>query len=658
MNKNNTNTQSGGIYTKIAFLTALFLGAVTAAWAIPSTGTTNLQTTAGVTTALNNGTLNITAPDKAVLTWQAFGSGTDTIGVSDTLNYALPGKNSSVLNIVAGGALTTIDGTINSNGNVFVLNPSGILVGGGARIEVNKLALSTSDNPAFASYYFQQNGALPSQAGLVPAAGNATVNSGAIVSVTDNITIIAKNITVNGAVIQGNLSITADGNVNVGAAGLTYVKGALSVTNTSGATVLGSAGNNLIVTETITSTGGTTSSFSAAAPANVQAKSLDVTGGTITADRVNTGVVNATGTNVNVTASPNFINPVVSVTGNGTVSVTAPAALTANVANTGAGATTVNAGGALTLNRVQVEGAAGASFTGASVTDTSSRLFVYGPAAFTATNGNVSITKGNHSFGPVSVTASGDVVVYEDAALNLNVVNAAKLTARSTDYVFQTPTTGVIGSGNNTITAAGNITLGAAANVNGTYNLTGRGITLANTGATYLAATGGNVSVTSTGQVTLGAVTANGTLAVNTTGPIVQDTAAKIHSTGATTLNGSALTLTNAGNQFGALSVDVSAAGNAAITEDTTLNLASLRAASATLKSLASIVTTGTTAVLADTFTVEAGVDFVPAANFRTLNPLTVKAGGLADLSLLSLATNLNTKSPTVVATGYRAPAP
>ena len=123
MNKNNTNTQSGGVFTRIAFLTALFLGAVAGAWALPGTGSTNLQTTAGVTTALSNGTLNITAPDKAVLTWQAFGSGTDTIGVSDTLNYALPGKNSSVLNIVAGGALTTIDGTTNSNGNVFILNP-------------------------------------------------------------------------------------------------------------------------------------------------------------------------------------------------------------------------------------------------------------------------------------------------------------------------------------------------------------------------------------------------------------------------------------------------------------------------------------------------------------------------------------------------------
>ena len=129
-------------------------------------------------------------------------------------------------------------------------------------------------------------------------------------------------------------------------------------------------------------------------------------------------------------------------------------------------------------------------------------------------------------------------------------------------------------------------------------------------------------------------------------------------SAGATSFSGSELTLGNAGNQFGALTVDVTATGTANITEETTLNLASLRAATATLKSLASIITTGTASVAADTFAITAGGDFAPIANFRATNPLTVAATGLADLSLLSLATNLNSKAPTVVAGSYKAPAP
>lgn len=636
----------------------MFVIASAVAWGTPSTGAANLQTTTGVTTALQGGELLITAPNKAVLTWQAFGSGADTIGASDTLRYALPNSTSSVLNIVAGGATTTIDGYIASNGNVFILNPQGILIGGGARFELNKLVISTSDNPSFASYYFQQNGKLPAQDNLAPAAGSVTVNQGSVFSLTENITILAKNVDVKGLVTQSGLTISADGNVSVGSQGTTYIKGDLAIANPTGTTVLGSAGNNLIVTETITANGGTNSTFNTVATASIQAKSLTVNGGGVTSDRVNAPIINATGNNVTVAAGQNVTSPIVNVTGNGTVNVTSPSSLVVNVTNTGNGATSVNSTGALTLNKVQVEGTTGATFTGSSVTDTFNRLFVYGPASFTATAGNVTINKGNHSFGPVSVSTTGDAVVFEDAALNLNVVNAAKLTARSTDYVFQTPVTGIINSGNNTITATNNITLGNANNAAGTYNLNGKDVSIANSGNISLTVNGGNVTASSTGAITLGSINASGTLSVTTTNALTQATDTKVTAVGNTSFTGQSLTLTNAGNRFGALSVDVGAAGNAAVTEESTLNLASLRAASATLKSLESVITSGTVNVLADNFNITAGVDFTPAANFKLTNSLTVLAGRNVDLSLLSSVTNLNNKNPNIIAAGYKAPAP
>ena len=638
--------------------TTLFVFAAVVAWALPGTGAANLQTTTGVTTSVLGSELTVTAPNKAVLTWQAFGSGTDTIGAADTLNFVLPNSSSSVLNIVAGGASTTIDGYLHSNGHVFVLNPQGILVGGGARIETQKLTLSTTDNAAFASFYFQQNGKLPSQDGLVAPAGSVSVNGGAIFAVTENITIAAKNVTINGAVSQAPISINADGNVNVGAMALTYVKGNLEVSNPTGTTVLGSAGNNLIVTENITVTGGTGSVFNAVAAANTQAKTLTVVGGTITADRVNAPVVNATGTNVTVAAGFNVPAPAVNVIGNGTVNVTSPGSLTANVTNTGNGATTINSTGALTLGKTQLEGTGGGSFTGSSVNDTSARVFVYGPASFNATNGNVMVNRGNHSFGPVSVTATGEAVVVEDAALNLNVVNAAKLNARSSDYVFQTPTTGVINSADNTITAAGNITIGAANNVAGSYTLNGKDITLSNAGAATVAAVGNNVTVSSGGAVNFGNVTAGGNLTVTSSSTIGQASDTKVTSTGSTSFTGTGLTLANAGNQFGAISADVTAAGTVSLNEDSTLNLASLRAATATLRSLESVITTGTANVLSDNYSVIAGKDFAPGANFKITNSLNVLAGGVADLSLLNVTTNLNNKSPSIIATSYKAPTP
>jgi hypothetical protein len=122
-------------------------------------------------------------------------------------------------------------------------------------------------------------------------------------------------------------------------------------------------------------------------------------------------------------------------------------------------------------------------------------------------------------------------------------------------------------------------------------------------------------------------------------------------------LNATTVTLSNAGNQFGALAVDVGT-GTAAITEDSTLNLVSLKAGTAALKSLESVITTGTGSVTADTFNIIAGTDFVPTAVLKTVNPLTVLAGKSADLSLLSLATNLVGKTPTVIAMTYKAPQP
>lgn len=661
MNKNN-NTLNNSLWVKVMSSLMVFVFAVANVFAVPGITATNLQTTAGVTATANGNTLTFTTPDKAVLTWQAFGSGTDTIGVNDALNYVLPSKNASVLNIVAGAASTTIDGSITSNGNVFVLNPNGVVVGGGARIETNRLVLSTSDNPAFASFLFQQEGRLPSQAGLgtLPA-GTTTVNNGAIISLGENITILSKNVAIAGAVIQGGLTITADGNVAVGSAGLAYVNGDLIVNNTNGATTIGSAGNNTIITGNATVAGTANSTFTALSTGTIQAKNLTVTGGAITSDRVSTNGLTVNGTNITVAVGSSVINPVVNVTGNGTVSITAPAALTANVTNTSAtAATTVTSVGALTLGRVQHEGTGVASFTGASVSDTDARVFVYGPASFTATTGNVTINKGKHSFGPVSVSAvAGEANIVEDATTQLNVVNTPKFALRSAENVFQAPVTGVVNSPLSTVTAAGNITLTAVANAIGSYTLVGNDIALANAGAATLAATArGNVSVTSAGAVTLGNVTSVGTLTVNTANPITQAADTKVNAAGATSFVGSALTLTNLGNTLGALTVDVGAAGTAAVTEETTLNVAGLRAANATLRSNDSVITSGINLVSADSYTIVAGANFVPVANFRATNAISVLAGGEVDLSLLSLVANLNNKTPSVIAKGYKAPAP
>ena len=640
MNKNNINTHSGGIYVKIALFTALFLGAVLGAWALPGTGATNLQTTAGVTTAVAGNTLTVTAPNKSVLTWQAFGSGTNAIGAGDTIAYTLPDSKASVLNIVAGGANTTIDGTISSNGNVFVLNPNGIVIGGGARIDTNAFYLSTSDNPAFASYYFQQNGKLPVQDGLAPAAGSASVNNNAIINVTDNITILAKNVDVAGALVQGALNITADGNVVVGSNGLTYVVGNTTINNPTGTTTLGAAGNTFISNNNVIVNSGAGSTVTNTNATTFTTKTLTVNAGTgdVTLGKVNSSAVSVTGNNITV-AIGSAANPVVNVTGNGTVAVTAPGFVTANVTNTSpTAATSVTATGPLTLGNIHVNSAGNTSFTGSSVTDSVNNNFVYGPVLFNATSGDVSITKSGNSFGPVSVATTGNATVYEGAALNLGTINVAKLTARTGDYAFQT---GVITAPAFALTAAGNVTLTNAGNALNAVTVAGN-----------------NVALTSTGALAFGNVTADGTLAVISGGAITQAADTKIKAVGATALTGTALTLANAGNQFGALTLDTNA-GNLTLAEETTLNIAGLRSGTTSLTSNGSVITSGTAAITAGNVAINAGADVTLGANFNTTGTLTINAiNGVADLSLLSFATNLRSVYPSVVAKNYKAPTP
>lgn len=615
---------------------ALFLGAVSGAWALPSTGSTNLQVTTGITTNTAGNTLTINTPDKGILIWQNFGGGTDTIAVGDTVNYVLPSSKSSVLNIVTGATRTDINGALTSNGGVYVLNPNGIVIGSTGQINVNSLYLSTSDVPAFASYYYQQNGRLPVQDNLSAVAGSVGVANGAIIAVTDSIYLATKNVDFSGFVTQGNLQVNADGAVVLGGAGTSYVNGNTTITNPTGVTTLATAGNtfatagNVVVnTTTGTVTNTSTSVFNA--------RSVSIYGGTgdVSLAKVNSSTVTANAKNVAVSYGT-VSAPTFSGSAAGNVSINSPTSLVIDLNNT-AGTTAVAASGPLTLGNIRIDNT-GASFTGTTITDSKDNLSVYGATVFNATAGGVNITKDGHSFGPVSITATADSVVNESAAFNFGTVTTPKLTVNTNSFVKQT---GPVTSANVSITAAGDINLTAPNNRIGAVSAAGNSIVFSNDA-----------------PVVLGNVTATGDFTAVVAGPITQSTNTAVRAFGFTAMSSTGLTLTNTGNQFGGLSLDVTAAGTAALTEDTSINLAAFRGTSLTLKSLANIFTSGALSVTTDSATFDAAGDVTLTTNFRATNAINVKAGGLADLSLLSFATNLNSKYPTVIATSYKAPAP
>lgn len=84
--------------------------------------------------------LQITAADKTIINWQGF-----SIGKDEVTQFLQPSSSSSVLNRVVGQDPSVILGRLQSNGNVFLINPNGIVFGQGAQVNVGGLVASTLD---------------------------------------------------------------------------------------------------------------------------------------------------------------------------------------------------------------------------------------------------------------------------------------------------------------------------------------------------------------------------------------------------------------------------------------------------------------------------------------------------------------------------------
>ncbi|MHC4675770.1 MAG: two-partner secretion domain-containing protein, partial [Planctomycetota bacterium] len=86
----------------------------------------------------------ITASDKAVINYSSF-----DIAQPETVQFIQPSTRASVLNRILSANPTNINGTLLANGRVFFVNPAGVYIGEGARINVNQLvasALNISDS--------------------------------------------------------------------------------------------------------------------------------------------------------------------------------------------------------------------------------------------------------------------------------------------------------------------------------------------------------------------------------------------------------------------------------------------------------------------------------------------------------------------------------
>jgi filamentous hemagglutinin family protein len=89
---------------------------------LPSGG----QVAAGSATigSASGGAMTITqGSDRAVINWHDF-----SVGAGGKVDILQPNAGSALLNRVTGTATSTIAGQINANGQVFLVNPNGILI--------------------------------------------------------------------------------------------------------------------------------------------------------------------------------------------------------------------------------------------------------------------------------------------------------------------------------------------------------------------------------------------------------------------------------------------------------------------------------------------------------------------------------------------------
>lgn len=159
----------------------------------------NIVAGSGSISSTGNTMTVVQTTDRMAANWQSF-----SIGQGKTVNFVQPSSSAVALNRVLGSDVSVIQGSINANGKIFLLNPNGVLFTPTAQVNVGSivastLSMSTADFMA-GNYKFEGN------------SSNAIVNQGNITAAEGGtIALIAAKI-----INDGTLTANA-GNVLLGA---------------------------------------------------------------------------------------------------------------------------------------------------------------------------------------------------------------------------------------------------------------------------------------------------------------------------------------------------------------------------------------------------------------------------------------------------------
>ena len=132
--------------------------------------------------------------DKAVISWGNF-----SIGSGSSVRFIQPSASSIALNRVTGTQASVIQGTLLANGQVWVLNPNGVLIAPGGQVAAGSFLATTrslTDQQFMAgNYAFADGGVL----------GASVVNQGSIIVADGGYAVLAGEAVRNEGYIEANL---------------------------------------------------------------------------------------------------------------------------------------------------------------------------------------------------------------------------------------------------------------------------------------------------------------------------------------------------------------------------------------------------------------------------------------------------------------------
>lgn len=135
--RNTTGKENRLWFRALAMAQIAFMLFSTTVWALPQSGT--VVGGASAISQPNSTTMHINqTTDKSIINWQGY-----SIGANEKVQYFQPGSGSISLNRVVGQDPSLIYGQLSANGQVWVINPNGLLIGNGASINVGSFLGST-----------------------------------------------------------------------------------------------------------------------------------------------------------------------------------------------------------------------------------------------------------------------------------------------------------------------------------------------------------------------------------------------------------------------------------------------------------------------------------------------------------------------------------